>query len=663
MTPRQNPAAGLRFQVVQAAVHSVWELRRHSAYRFAVVGAACLVLTLSIIFACRFWFGFGDVAANAAGYLAGLTCSFVMNSRWTFGHDGPVLPALLRFASVFVLAYALNIATVLALIDLGASAHLAHLAGVPVYTLISYACYKRFVFVRSVAAEGPSAKSAGEVHAVPWRWLALTAGVTGVILGYRLGSAPIFLWDESRVANNALEMAQSGLSLVTTFDGVPDHWNTKPPLLIWMMSLSIRLLGANEWSVRLPSVLAAMATAWLMVVFCKIRLHKAGIGFVSVLLLLATPGYVQAHGARAGDYDAMLALFTTMYVMAAYLYFHGPAPERNKWLTLCATGIALAFMTKTIQGLIFVPALLLYAALLGRLPTMLKSSAFYACAGFVLSVCVGYYAARERIDPGYFAAVRANDLLGRFNSNLYGEERGPAWYFFQYGSSLWMIPGLLLAGWFALRAQGELRILARFLGLLGLFYLAVISFSKTKFPWYAMPIYPLTAMVVAVALDRLFCGRAVREAWSPKRLRREQIKGVLLLSFSVATNNFLLAYWQGQAVALHEQDHYSLFLRELPFRKEKLGKVVVLHPGYPSPFGPDSYYAAPTKFYIRALQQSGMAIELQPAGESLVADSDAVLVCGSTRQSGLGRDPSWPLAHDDGRCGLYKVAADSLLPR
>src|SRR6516165_7241321 len=59
------------------------------------------------------------------------------------------------------------------------------------------------------------------------------------ILNY--DSLPLQLWDESRNANNALEIARYGHWLVPTYKGVSDHWNTKPPLLIWQMAALMRL--------------------------------------------------------------------------------------------------------------------------------------------------------------------------------------------------------------------------------------------------------------------------------------------------------------------------------------------------------------------------------------------------------------------------------------
>ncbi|MEO8152348.1 MAG: GtrA family protein [Rhizobacter sp.] len=643
---------------VMVAAGAVW---RHSASRFLAVGAVCLVLTLAIIFSAKASLGLADVPANAAGYAAGLVCSFFLNKRWTFDHQGDVWPTLLRFAGVFVAAYGLNILTVLAAIQMGSNDYLAHLAGVPMYTMVSYTGYRWFVFTPH-GTTNDTHRRASSVDLIPWRWLALTTAVAGVMLGFRLGSTPISLWDESRVANNALEMAQSGLSLVTTFDGAPDHWNTKPPLLIWLMSLSIRVLGANEWAVRLPSAIAAAATAWLMVIFCSVRLQKPGLGFVSFLLLFTMQGYMVTHGARAGDYDAMLTLFTTLYVMAGYLYFHGRVEDRNEWLAACVVGIALAFMTKTIQGLIFLPALLLYAALLRRLPTMLRSPAVHVGAAFVLLVCGGYYLAREQADPGYFDAAWNNDLLGRFSTVLHGFKDSAWYYVLQYERSLWVIPGLLAAAWLALRAEGEPRRMARYLGLLGVFYVAVISLSKTKLPWYVMPVYPFVSILAALGLDRFFQVTALRNAWSPAVLQSKQKWSTALLVFVTAANGVIYADWQSQPSTLHEYDHYSLFLRGTALQEARIKKLLVLHPGYPSPGYPKPdyrYYAAPTEFYVKALRQDGISVVVQKPTEPIEGVFDAALVCGSTWKSGAGRQPSWPLISEDGRCGLYKLTTAS----
>ena len=64
-----------------------------------------------------------------------------------------------------------------------------------------------------------------------------------------LSRLPIRIWDESRLAINAYEMYRDGGCLVTTFEGKPDHWNTKPPLLIWLQVLAMKAHGVGELAV------------------------------------------------------------------------------------------------------------------------------------------------------------------------------------------------------------------------------------------------------------------------------------------------------------------------------------------------------------------------------------------------------------------------------
>jgi putative flippase GtrA len=114
--------------------------------RFLSVGVLNLLFGLLVIYAAK-WFGqFGDVAANALGYAAGLTLSFTLNSRWTFAYRGARAPAAVKFVLVALLAYAVNLLTVLLALRVGLNDYLAQALGVPPYTLASYFLSKYLVF-------------------------------------------------------------------------------------------------------------------------------------------------------------------------------------------------------------------------------------------------------------------------------------------------------------------------------------------------------------------------------------------------------------------------------------------------------------------------------------------------------------------------------------
>ncbi len=141
---------------------------RHQALKFAATGAINTLLSLAIIFALKDLAGVGDVVANLCGYVAGLGCSFLLNRRWTFEHTAHWLPALLRFVAVFAGSYLVNIALVLALLRAGVEGHLAHLAGMPLYTAAFYFGCRHFVFAERPAGPLSPAAIARLEHRLRW---------------------------------------------------------------------------------------------------------------------------------------------------------------------------------------------------------------------------------------------------------------------------------------------------------------------------------------------------------------------------------------------------------------------------------------------------------------------------------------------------------------
>lgn len=131
-----------------------------------------------------------------------------------------------------------------------------------------------------------------------------------IFLFYYSGrNVPVRIWDEAIYANNALEMAQTHEYFVLQNNGAPSLYNTKPPLAIWMQSLSMELFGINELAIRLPSILAVLGIILSLLFF--IRRHfanSAGAAFICGSVLLSSSGFMRDHVAATGDLDALLCL-------------------------------------------------------------------------------------------------------------------------------------------------------------------------------------------------------------------------------------------------------------------------------------------------------------------------------------------------------------------
>ncbi len=368
-----------------------------------------------------------------------------------------------------------------------------------------------------------------------WPWLVVIAASI-IPLFAELGTQPIHLWDESRLAMSSLEMAygEKRHLLVTTYRGFPDFWNTKPPLLIWLQALSLRTLGISEWALRLPSALAAVGTGLLLVGFAQRHLRRPWLGAAAACVLFCTPGYVAIHGVRTGDYDALLTFFTTAYALAWAGYIE---TGRRHLLYASVTAIAAAVLTKGVAGLLPLPALLLYALLRGKSVLLFRTPHPYIAAACLLLVVGSYYGAREVITPGYLAAVQANELGGRFTQTLEGHSNPKSFYFqslfttrFIHWMAWWLIGGIL---GLASREDARLRHTTIFALLFAGVHLIIISSAGTRIEWYDLPSLPFMALVAGIGIHTVVI--LVREAAAQRgiALNRMLLAGIAGAAFII----------------------------------------------------------------------------------------------------------------------------------
>lgn len=116
--------------------------------RFGAVGLLNTALGYTVILA-GLALGLGDILSNATGYAAGLVMGFFLNRNWTFGGTDEFRRGTAqRYGCVFLIAYGLNLAIVLAARSAGLiESPLVHLAGICVYSIVSYLGSAHFVFV------------------------------------------------------------------------------------------------------------------------------------------------------------------------------------------------------------------------------------------------------------------------------------------------------------------------------------------------------------------------------------------------------------------------------------------------------------------------------------------------------------------------------------
>ncbi|MGZ8844321.1 MAG: ArnT family glycosyltransferase [Pyrinomonadaceae bacterium] len=143
---------------------------------------------------------------------------------------------------------------------------------------------------------------------------------------WALGSLPLVGPDEPRYAQVAREMFARRDFITPTLGGYP--WFEKPPLLYWMMMLSYRILGINEYAARFGPAICGLLTAAFVYWIGRTltdhpddshegtdKLAGGALGEWSALIWLSSLGAITFS--RGASFDIVL----TMIVTGAFAFF------------------------------------------------------------------------------------------------------------------------------------------------------------------------------------------------------------------------------------------------------------------------------------------------------------------------------------------------------
>lgn len=152
---------------------------------------------------------------------------------------------------------------------------------------------------------------------------------------------PITDRDEARFAEASREMLQRGDYIVPWFNG---QWRFDKPILIyWCQSVCYRVLGANGFAARLPSVLFTTATALLLVRWGK-KAANGQTGFIAGAMFI-TGLHVAVIG-RIATADMAMVFFVTLAVLAGWELTRPENPSRKLWWSIFYTALAMGFLAK-----------------------------------------------------------------------------------------------------------------------------------------------------------------------------------------------------------------------------------------------------------------------------------------------------------------------------
>ncbi|HUM47254.1 MAG TPA: glycosyltransferase family 39 protein [Chitinophagales bacterium] len=349
-----------------------------------------------------------------------------------------------------------------------------------------------------------------------------------------LGAAPIYMWDEATYANNALDMYITQDPIVVRMEGKPDLYNTKPPFVLWMQTISLHLFGWNEFAIRLPSAFFGALTVLLLSWFSLVVLNSAFTGIVAMFTLVCSGGFLAVHVTRSGDPDATLVFWITFYVLIFIKYLL--KPERpGLHFFLIAAGLIFAFLSKGIAGWFFLPLLVFLAIIHGSFLTLLKHKEIYYAAIAVLVISCGYYFLREWMAPGYWAVVYSSELM-RFNNTVMSWHVQPFDFYFQnmlhgrFKPFFFPLPFSLIV--FLIQEEKKNQRCLLFLWVITAGYFLLISYPADKLEWYDAPLYPFLALIIGILANGILSSIKRFPFIQSHQLAKNLVAVIVLLAFS-----------------------------------------------------------------------------------------------------------------------------------
>jgi 4-amino-4-deoxy-L-arabinose transferase-like glycosyltransferase len=198
----------------------------------------------------------------------------------------------------------------------------------------------------------------------------------------------------------------------------------KPPLALWVQSLSVRVFGYDPLSMLVPQALIGVASVALAYDLVRRRFGRVG-GFVAGLALALTP--ISVAISRHNNPDALLVLCC---VAALWCAVRALEDGRTRWIVLAGVCVGLGFETKMLVALVVVPGIALPYVLVaprGRLRAVRELLAGGAAMALVGGAWPALVALTPASDRPWISGTSDNSILSLiFEYNGLGRVEGQA---------------------------------------------------------------------------------------------------------------------------------------------------------------------------------------------------------------------------------------------
>ncbi len=328
--------------------------------------------------------------------------------------------------------------------------------------------------------------------------------------------------------------AETARMMIVRKDWVHPYWSyayflSKPALMFWYTAASMSVFGINEWAARLPFALHAVLLVWGVYVVLA-RLYSSRVGVLAAVITATAP--LTGFLGRQALSDILVVTYLTLAMGFLALALFGSKPAREEaertgrrppvhlpYLTFFYALIGLSLLAKGLLGLgiagaVFVGYLLFTFDLdsLRRLHIP-RGAVLAGVIALPWYIHMSFFPGRNIDDhKTFWDRFVLHDNFYRVFGGVHGE-RGDFVYFVRqlgYGLGPWL--AFLPMGLFGVARfrggdaiQGGLSVheqLRRFLLSWWFVTFVFLTLSQTKFHHYVFPVIPISAILIALWIDR-----------------------------------------------------------------------------------------------------------------------------------------------------------------
>jgi 4-amino-4-deoxy-L-arabinose transferase-like glycosyltransferase len=389
-----------------------------------------------------------------------------------------------------------------------------------------------------------------------------------------LGSHHLLIPDEGRYAEAIREMLVTHDYLTPRVDGVA--FLEKPILFYWLAAFPAKLLGLNEWTIRIWPALCGVLGCVMTYSAARILFDRRT-GILAAVILATCPLYFSM--AHYVNFDLTVGVFISGALLSFIVAMKYREKDKKIFLYAAYVFAGLAVLTKGLIGIIF-PAMIIgmWILILNRWK-ILKEMHLPLGLLIIFAINAPWFFIEQHAEPRFFEFFFLKNQFTRFLTANFNNQK-PLWFY---------IPVVLIGifPWLGFLFQSisesvkliwknkQDRAIELFLLLWPLLIFLFFTIPSSKLIGYMIPVIPPLAILIAHYLS---------QRWNQIQSTEIQIGALFFLIsaiviFVVLIGNFFIPhlpqakpYFDFIAIIFLLSAIILLFL----FRKAKVSKIVGL---------------------------------------------------------------------------------------